>query len=55
MHEMMDYLQKFKDQHLSVDYPLYPTDEMDADTNSKWEDILDINLKEGGSFFAQPE
>ena len=28
---------------------------MDEDVSTKWEDVIEINFKEGGSFLAEPE
>jgi len=53
--EMIEYLRKYREMEKSVPFPLYNTAEMDADVSSKWEELIEIDLKEGGSFIAEPE
>lgn len=37
-----------------VPFPLYETSEMDAPISTKWEELIEIDFKEGDSFLAEP-
>lgn len=55
VYEMMTHLQKLRtEQQSNVEYPLYATSEMDGEVATKWEDIIEIDFKEGGAFLAEP-
>ncbi|EJK48707.1 hypothetical protein THAOC_32473 [Thalassiosira oceanica] len=38
-----------------VPFPLYPTEELDKPQSDHWTPLIDINLKEGGSFIGDPD
>lgn len=54
VYEMMEYLRLYREQGVSVPYPLYPTSEMDSSADVKWEELLEIDFKEGAVFLAEP-
>ena len=53
VHEMMKYLRQYRDHAIDVQYPLYPTSEMECDISTEWEEIIEINFKESGAFLAK--
>ena len=54
-YEIMQHINKYRDMaDESVPYPLYPTTEMINNTE-KWEDLVEIDFKGGGSFLAKPD
>lgn len=55
-YEMMEFLRDYS-RHAdeSVPFPLYETAEMDGDAPTKWEELLEIDFREGGSFLAEPD
>ena len=55
VYEMMTHLQKLRtEQQSNVEYPLYATSEMDREFATEWEDLIEIDFKEGGAFLAEP-
>ncbi len=54
-YEMLDFLKQYRDQEESVQFPLYETTEMDSESKTKWEELFEINLKEGAVFLAEPQ
>ena len=54
-YEMMEYLRQYREQATDVPYPLYSTSEMEGDVSTKWDELIEINFKEGGSFLAEPD
>ena len=54
VHEMMEYLHHYRGKEVAVEYPLYATSEMINDASTEWDEIIEINFKEGGAFLAEP-
>jgi hypothetical protein len=52
---MMSFLKQYRGQEESVQFPLYETTEMDRGEKTKWEELFEINLKEGAVFLAEPQ
>jgi len=50
--EVMDFLRDYRAQGSTVPFPLYKTEEMEATTSSKWEEIAEIDFSNGGAFLA---
>ena len=54
-YEMIKYLSQYREQAADVPYPLYSTSEMEGNVSTKWDELIEINFKEGGSFLAEPD
>ena len=50
--EMMDFLRDYRERGDTVPFPLYKTEEMEAPTTAKWEEIAEIDFSNGGAFIA---
>lgn len=50
--EVEEFRRDYRSQKEKVQFPLYPTSEMAAATTEKWEDLADINFKDGGAFLS---
>jgi hypothetical protein len=51
---MMEFIQTYRKLESTVPFPLYETAEMDCDTTTKWDQLMVIDFKEGGTFLAEP-
>lgn len=56
VYEMMIHLRNIRTGHqTNVEYPLYATSEMDGEVATEWEDLIEIDFKDGGAFLAEPD
>lgn len=54
VYEMMEFMRMYRKLESTVPFPLYETAEMDCDTPTKWDQLMEIDFKEGGTFLAEP-
>ena len=50
--DLMRFMKSFKDMECTVPFPLYPSDAMFGNDMLKWNEVVEINFADGGSFIA---
>lgn len=54
VYESIGYVDRYNEQGKHVQFPIYPTHEIDSNAPTGWKSIIEIDFKAKGSFLADP-